>query len=230
MREKPLIFSGPMVQAILENRKSMTRRLDGLEDINERPNAWNYRGTNIGGEHLFFDCDAAAAGHEPPDCVKIVPASCLVGYHIWVRETWRMHPRGDGYVQYREDNTTWVLSLATQRMVPVPEIGGYEMPKWRPSIFMPRKAARIILEITAEERCERVQDISIEDAKGEGIPEYGHEFRGGMTERELDEWRNRSTVENFAWLWDSINAKRGYPWSSNPWVRRIEFTRVQEGK
>lgn len=81
--------------------------------------------------------------------------------------------------------------------------------KWKPSIFMPQKLSRITLEITGI-KVERIQDISLDDCWKEGIaPEYGI---GGKA--------------RFIILWDSINAKRGYGWSVNPWVYVIEFRRI----
>ncbi len=62
-----------------------------------------------------------------------------------------------------------------------------------------------------------------EDAQAEGISEYGHEFRKMKDWPGDDLYRNRTTVENFAWLWDSINAKRDYAWQTNPWVWVVTF-------
>jgi hypothetical protein len=106
--------------------------------------------------------------------------------------------------------------------------GGLAPCAWRPSIYMPRRASRITLEIT-EVRVQRVQAITREDARAEGISEYLHEFIGvPSTEADADVWRNHTTVENFAALWDSLNAKHGFGWDANPWVWVIEFKRLEK--
>lgn len=116
------------------------------------------------------------------------------GSRLWVRETWRSAEAPGGYF-YRAAATDYMLQISTQ------ENGK----PWRPSIHMPRAASRLTLEVL-KVRVERVQDISEEDAQAEGVGYWGCD-----------------TVEHFQDLWDSINAKRGYPWSSNPWVWVIEF-------
>ena len=92
--------------------------------------------------------------------------------------------------------------------------------RWRPSIFMPRWASRLTLEITGV-RVEQVQDTSDEDAYVEGITE----------EQAIEHWYDGpQPALAFAELWDSINAKRGYGWDSNPWVWVVEFRKLDHGK
>jgi len=91
--------------------------------------------------------------------------------------------------------------------------------RWRPSIFMPRWASRLTLEIT-EVRVERLQEISIEDIKCEGAY-FDSDYAGANA------IMNAFTPKlNFITLWDSLNAKRGYGWDKNPWVWVIQFRRV----
>ena len=94
------------------------------------------------------------------------------------------------------------------------------VPKWLPSIHMPRWASRITLEIT-NIRVERLQDITQEDAKAEGVDPWFPK-----TESLKDLFTNGSYRNGFHELWDSINAKT-HPWDSNPWVWVIEFRKVQ---
>jgi hypothetical protein len=92
--------------------------------------------------------------------------------------------------------------------------------KWRPSIFMPRWASRITLEIVSV-KVERVQEISKEDAIAEGVEAVmvdGHKY--GLQTGNDYKWA-------FNQLWDSINAKRGYGWDVNPWVWAVTFKRVK---
>ncbi len=121
------------------------------------------------------------------------------GDRLWVRETHALNVPGcDDGVSYRADHND-------------PRGDGPAHPmEWRPSIHMKREHSRINLEVTGV-RVERVQDITEADARAEGVT-ADDEPRGGAY------W-----VTKFARLWDSINAKRGYSWESNPWVWVVEF-------
>ena len=117
------------------------------------------------------------------------------GQTLWVRETWwasdpEVKARRPGCVMYR----------ATSEC---------EMPKWRPSIFMPKWASRIKLAVK-DVRAERVREISIDDAFSEGCR--------AINDRERGEFRK---------LWNSINDKRGFGWDTNPWVWVVEFERAE---
>lgn len=100
---------------------------------------------------------------------------------------------------------------------------------WRPSIHMPRWASRITLEITGV-RVERLQDISEADAKAEGItvlPLQNVDDPSAWWQSSPGENQARTPIASFRNLWDSINAKRGYSWESNPWVWVIEFKHLE---
>lgn len=187
MKEKPIIFSPEMVRAILEDRKTQTRRV-----IKSQPPA-NYHSPG-------FLINATWAFHKPsqghiPHIVKCPYGQ--TGDRLWVRETWAQKDRGQ------------ILTKADYNEL-VKVVGLPEVPiKWRPSIHMPRWASHITLEIT-EVRVEGVQQIGANDACAEGIGDFG-----------------RSTPQKqFALLWDSLNAKRGYGWKTNPWVWVISFKRI----
>jgi hypothetical protein len=94
---------------------------------------------------------------------------------------------------------------------------------WRPVIFMPRWASRITLEVT-EVRVEQLQDISEEDAVAEGCTAGGGVTSGPMDPYETD---GHTAVEDYAAAWDELNAKRGFPWESNPWVWAVNFKQVE---
>lgn len=191
MKERPIIFSGSMVRAILDGAKTQTRRV-----IKPQPNVFC--------KHL--ESKQTAEGFCFGDMVDNYMARCpygIPGDRLWVRETWQnvadmniCHP-ADGYVVYRATDPDWET------------MDGW---RWRPSIFMPRSASRILLEIT-DIRVERVQDISWQNCVKEG-------YLGDMPMVDGKPW--------FRKLWNSINAKRGYSWESNPWVWAIEFKRVEE--
>lgn len=117
---------------------------------------------------------------------------------LWVRETWC--PDWTDHVIYKADGGSAI------------DAGYKTEPRWRPSIHMPRAASRITLEVVSV-RVERVQEVSPEDCFKEGVvPE---KILHPVTPTRL-----------FSGLWDSINAKRGYSWESNPWVWVVEFKQV----
>jgi hypothetical protein len=193
-----------MVRAVLDGRKTQTRRVTKLDKINEHPDYWKNPLVQLWDKiasHLNILDQSGKA--ELITCPYGKP-----GDRLWVRETWRetgslMRVDGkipecgnDDQVVYRAD-------------------ADYDGP-FRPSIHMPRWASRIQLEITAI-RVERVQDISEEDALAEGIRLYEAH---GVPEAE---WKRYSPVIRFSALWDSINEARGFGWSTNPWVWVVEF-------
>ena len=189
MKERPILFSGPMVRAILEGRKTQTRRV-----IKPQPTS----------DHgLVFEGIAPGKFGAVSDGEITCPYG-TIGDRLWVKET--HHVRDAGYVDgtgrdivYKADDEDFPYG-------------------WTPSIHMPRWASRINLEITGI-RVERLQDISEEDAKAEGVGVHG-----GWNADETEYGVNARGP--FSRLWDSINAKR-HPWASNPWVWVIEFRRAE---
>jgi hypothetical protein len=183
---KPILFNTPMVQAILEGRKTQTRRV-----IKPQPNSKaEYKGTEIG-KHVFetdIDMWHIKSPYQP-------------GQVLWVRETWSMidDMPYDNYVYRTDYGTTEDDSFPPS------------MFKWKPSIHMPREAARIFLRVKTV-RVERVQDITAHDAIREGME----------SEIPFD------TVDEFKELWNNLNAKRGYGWESNPWVWVVKFERMSK--
>lgn len=203
MRERPILFSGPMVRAILDGSKTVTRRV-------VRPAQVEALGLEL----------AALAGRLWPD---IDPAPIQThglcpygepGDRLWVKETFGPASSAvfDRLWVYRADNTSARVEFDAcavwDRIDPIESAD-----RWRPSIFMPRAASRIDLEIVSV-RCERLQDIPDADAIAEGC-DWG-----------LEMGRCASPVAWYEALWDTINGDR-YPWASNPWVWRIEFKRVR---
>ena len=192
---KPIIFSTPRVQAILEGSKTQTRRVITIDDA---PENWKI---SIAGTSIVRT--------EPYD-VKL--PRYAAGDILYVRETW-----ADvfGKYEYRADYSESENTYRVKRY-------GTTIAKWRPSIFMPREAARIFLKVT-NVRVERLQEITLEDIEHEGLycdPPYTKEhyaYAPGM---------------RIHWIrqWDSLNAKRGYGWDANPWVWVIEFERINKEK
>lgn len=207
MKERPILFSGPMVKAILAGTKTQTRRV-----INPQPeyvNQWDDRITPL--EDIKPDIQAKLIEKLIPTCSYGQP-----GDRLWVRETWRVDDYGMRHkcqdrVRYRATDS--------------------EELHWNPSIHMPRWASRITLEIVSV-RVERVQDISEADAQAEGI--FSTKFSRlaqGVTVWSWEEYPTPNISDSpriaFQRLWDLINEKRGYGWSSNPWVWVLDFKRVE---
>ena len=194
--EKPILFTGPMVRAILAGEKTVTRRVvkPQLEFI-DSPDlgpvwGWPKKG---GGWWLWPN----AEGHVLERCPYGQP-----GHRLWVRETWAEVPTacGSTEVVYAADYTD-----GSDREAGV---------KYRPSIHMPKWAARIWLEVVSV-KVERVQDITEEGALAEGVQGDEHPTAD-----------QPGAVMCFAALWDSLNAKKGHGWGTNPWVWVIEFKRL----
>jgi hypothetical protein len=207
MKERPILFSGPMVRAILDGRKTQTRRL-----VKPQPEEFDGAGVsaNYGtaGEPWWV---AVPSIEHYSRCPYGQP-----GDRLWVRETFgyckHMPGKNGKGLEYRADGVRRYFDG-----LPVPKDGfafGFPESKvfrWKPSIHMPRWASRLDLEVT-DVRVERVQDISEADACHEGAPAIVGRNIGPVTYR-----------EGFRELWDSINFKRGYGWDANPWCWCISF-------
>jgi hypothetical protein len=209
MTEHPIIFSGESIKAILEGRKTMTRRV-----IKPQPYLYENLAPVIG-EHIVLGTDyyweykpgIAMSIH---DAVKM--GKCpygIPGDHLWVKETLKK-----GHV---------TIGMGFGKDVVVYQANNHYHPeffwKWKKNTlsarFMPRWASRITLEII-NIRVERVQEISRNDALAEGI-----EINPSLRDLGYSEGRTE-----FKHLWDSINAKRGCGWDKNPWVWCISFRRL----
>lgn len=186
MKERPILFSGPMVRAILEGRKTQTRRILSARDLAEmQPDA---------------DTDEPAVVQS----LRFSP-----GDRLWVKETFT-RIRGNGIrLWYRADGEP--LDRDGNVMPTTPG-----EPRWASPLFMRRIDSRLTLEVTGV-RVERLQDITEEDARAEGVEPFDTGNAGD------DRFSAR---EQFAALWDTINGKRA-PWASNPWVWVVAFTRLQ---
>src|SRR4051812_10208675 len=164
VRERPILFSGPMVKALLAGTKTQTRRV--MRPQPERDSHGLWTGLGMGGyfaEHVFGPC-ALKLG---TPCPHGVP-----GDHLWVRETWQCYVVGknDLLAPTPRPALCSIGYAATEdtRVGTASDFARYEGP-WRPSIFMPRWASRLTLEIT-DVRVQRLQEITEEDARAEGMP------------------------------------------------------------
>jgi hypothetical protein len=206
MKERPILFNGPMVRALLDGSKTQTRRLvnpapEMVTDIGMKP--WS--GDPAALMNLLTQAGRRCPYGQPGD-------------RLWVRESW--HQRGKwrlpAFPEADWDDAYWagttdVLYAADAAR---PERGW----RGRPSIHMPRWASRILLEITGV-RVERLQDISEADARAEGVTIEDRHMRGYCAGEFLP-----PSIRAYSDLWKSING--GGSWDANPWVWAVEFQRV----
>lgn len=203
-----------MVRAILEGRKTQTRRIVKIQPENTCPvKGWiRWRGLNWAPGEIARECPYGQPGDR-----------------LWVRETWRMI-----YEPYRKDCKFAVNYKAggfrdTNPRAPLQcpgmvygaafdshKEGNVEVWPWKPSIHMPRWASRITLEITGIE-VKPLWRMAVNDMIAEGVPEIP----------DTDDAPAAHPLTPFIRLWDSINAGRGYSFQSNPWVWVINFKRIE---
>lgn len=245
VREWPILFSGEMVRAILDGRKTQTRRV-------VRPQPW--AGPLPGGK---YEASGPWVGHDGiwrfmrgvvsrrEDDIGRCPYG-QPGDWLWVRETWGWRgsiysvgaDHKDQIIEYRADRERRYISR------PISRRGRDGLPRhrtrrpgeseqeyrhylhrfwsaWRPSIHMPRWASRITLEIT-DVRVERLQDITEADIIAEGCTVDAVARWTGVP------WSDMPTLHHaFRVGWDRLNARRGFGWDANPWVWAITFRRLE---
>lgn len=206
MKESPILFSTPMVTAILAGKKTQTRRVlkSGFDHNSMSFEKFGYHANpQVGTQAYFSDGGGSLLG-----------SKCYYkrGGLLWVRETWATSKALD---KVKPSN---ILSgFGCEFKAGGCSISGYDSlidrGRWRPSIFMPKHASRIWLEIT-DINVERLQDISEEDAKTEGVSSENYK---GI----LDDIKGSENRFAFRDLWISINDE--HSWIENPWVWVIKF-------
>lgn len=191
----PILFNTVMVQSILDDRKDQTRRTQGLEEVNKKPDDYILDGIQLNDLFIF---------HSKSTSEEIfIKPKCTIGDILWVRETWSPGPfENCTHIPfiYRADYSTDLASKT----------------KWRPSLFMPREAARIFLKVT-NVRCERISEISCEDCRKEGVLYHKHD------NKDVDDFL---ALEAFMELWQKINGNDS--WKQNPYVWVYDFEQVEK--
>lgn len=214
VKERQILFSGPMVRAILDGRKTQTRRAVKFREFHPSDTPgydWTFRGTRRGSPRSGTWQDLRHA-----QLLDLCPYG-KPGDQLWVREGWANSVTAKGVccVAFRADNSGRLLLCHDEGEGDEAGLGGpaepwLELVKWKPSIHMPRWASRLTLEVT-EVRVQRLQDISENDAIAEGAQCAG--FPASLSNRGA-----------FAKLWDKINGSEGYcHWGANPWVWAVSF-------
>lgn len=253
VKEKPILFSGSMVRAILDGRKTQTRRLVtpaagrqstwlDIDLLSRSPRAKmavlddGRNGAQFA--HPLAGQTIDGLVHDEWSPLGWVPCPYgAAGDHLWVKETFAPADRwADGYDR---DDPTLVAYAADGKVLNVEDgadkwlYDGWEHymhwhalkeRKWKPSIFMPRWASRITLRVTGV-RVERLQAITRADARAEGVTSLDayHDYLDHADAIGVGTGDAEQKV--FASLWDSINGHRA-PWDSDPWVWVINFERV----
>lgn len=248
MRERPILFNAPMVRAILQGRKTQTRRL--VKDLRGFGRVTEFGASDTAGYDWHFrDRDMRWNDLRNDQLMQTCPYG-QPGDRLWVRETWveLLHTspatdepllcEGDKLIEHA---TCWTDAQGHKRWNYDGKVIAYratssvefcdgdgcsgefadrdDMPRWRPSIHMPRWARRIMLEVTGV-RVERLQDISESDAIAEGIMRDGEGWRGvpGLP------WF-ASPIAAFRSLWESLNGDGS--WDANPFVWVVDFFRAE---
>lgn len=202
VKERPILFSGEMVRAILAGTKTQTRRV-----VKPRPQmVTQHRATQWEGDPAVLLGLLGQAGRKCP--------YGQTGDRLWVREAFAIVPRtayahSEGVQQTLRPDDPYNHDAAIYREGWTRSRGGF---RWRPSIHMPRWASRITLEVTGV-RVERLQEISDEDSLAEGIYPTSTGLYPG------------SPRAAYSRLWESINGPGS--WDANPWVWCVEFKRVE---
>lgn len=233
MKERPILMSGPMVRAILDGRKTVTRRAMRTSHV---------------GYRAFYRWDGSPSRRAMMRCLnETEPGSSVFcednrigvpGDRLWVRETHAIVPASaywhDSTIPHRvhadEHGDPWwsVYREGWERSAPS---------RWRQSIHMPRWASRITLEIV-DVRVERLHDIDEADARAEGLDWAAPRcFDKQLDYDDREDPREVGYVlvgeycgfakDNFARLWEHLHGPGS--WATNPWVWRVEFRRLGEG-
>ncbi len=226
-KEKPILFNTEMVRAVLDGRKTQTRRViktDISNALSAKVAFSEYGEKSVRWDALMDDKDDFYYRRFRCPYGK-------VGDRLWVRESWAdvtgAFEDADDMrdVAFKADDSVW---NCYGQMVYLEKLGdsGIFVDKWKPSIHMPKWASRITLEIT-DIRVERIQDITETDAEAEGIECFDPENDQAVCRMPgTDKWDWNFATDVFRELWDSINEKRGYSLESNPFVWVIEFKKL----
>ncbi|PKR55443.1 hypothetical protein [Thalassospira marina] len=221
MQVKPILFSAPMVRAILDGRKTQTRRVIKPQPYSDNHNNCIWNGCNYGqGSNGNPHFDHLAS---PLPSSKTKKVNCPYGKPgdlLWVRESWQALSFGD-YLPTK-DHVSDVRYMATDKLAGLDkDARGWP---WRPSIHMPRWASRITLEIT-DIRVQRLNQIAAEDARAEGVDQRSKKVREfdllGASNDVADRIYLNACRWEFRDLWERINGPDS--WDANPWVWAVSF-------
>ncbi len=191
MKERPITFNEEMIKAILEEKKTQTRR-----PIKPQP------------EHKQK---------------SIYCPYGKIGDKLWVKEKHKLQATEDGWLVMYSDGKILLSPCDVDPWTDEIWFEDMENQNWRSPIFMPRWASRIILKIT-NIRVEKLQNITEKDFYAEGG--FFKEKKPGFSAWHIAGYSSSTNKNAFKELWNSIYAKKGFGWNSNPWVWVIEFKKL----
>ena len=212
MKERGILFKAEMVRATIEHRKKQTRRLQGLDEINLCPLDWKFEWADCIKNIWTFNQISTISEQSLKDRdFNQVQLKCPYGVvrdQLWVRETFNYYS-----CDCHEpcSHSGWVYRADEKH---------YNDDKWKPSLFMPRAASRITLEIT-DIRVERLNEISEADAIAEGVEKWPD---GNFKAYGKHAGKYERAVDSYASLWESINGDGS--WSKNPYCWVVEFKMI----
>ncbi|GFM29230.1 hypothetical protein [Novosphingobium sp. PY1] len=242
MSDKGIIFSAPMIRALLDGRKTQTRRLLTNARVFATPESRAFtlkkaeltralqgadRWRHLGGTGWFWESDAFDYQSPATRTGWMAHLPYAPGDQLYVRENFQLLSFGD-YLPTKQRPAD-VRFAATDPLADLsPEDRGYP---WRPCIHMPRWASRMFLTVT-DVRVQRLQEISEDDARAEGLtpvlksmpPLQGCD--GALRSREVFEWEKGwsvNAVPAFEALWNSLHTAEGERWEDNPWIVAVSF-------
>jgi hypothetical protein len=223
MNEHPILFSAPMIRAVLAGTKTQTRRVVTVP--------WNKSTRSLPYEPWWVDDDGKLLAQD--EAGEFHPAEQAMapyggpGDRLWVRETWapwseHIEERGEAdAIEDARKQMPWACIVYR-----ADANGGHvNVKKWRPSIFLPRWASRMSLDVS-DVRIERLQAITPEDILAEGVVARAH-HDPNLGKCPVSSFDGKAYVDlRSLWAagWDSINGKKdGCAWADNPWVWRVAF-------
>jgi hypothetical protein len=240
-KEIGILFKGEMVRAILEGRKTQTRRIlkcdapqsgRGRQFVQDLPREWRPEISMAGGENGSLQFYRWIP-HQQTFYAQRQNSPWKAGDYLYVRETWGVGTRPDPFqgcvdgIEYRADQEY----LDENDLLPINPVEGFDYEKyqgrgWMPSLFMFKSISRIWLKVT-NVRVERLLDISEDDAIAEGILSTpgGGKHNAFFYDCVRDEWTEKP-IRSYLSLWDSINGEDSH--RSNPWCWVVEFERVEK--
>lgn len=240
VKERPILFKGDMVRAIMEGGKTQTRRVVKPQPEDNGTGRWSYivSSTDKASEDCFeFSIQDPSGnkhtnrGRERATFSKRSPFG-QPGDHLWVREAWAHDaPTLEDCRRRHEDISGGLLGYGPYYLADV-KADGFDNDgtwrgdlTWRPSIHMPRWASRILLEVVSV-RVERLQEITAEGITSEGVKTLGEEMWGRRWFVGAPGKAFTDAQAAFRNTWDSLAAP-GFNWADNPWVWAVEFKRVE---
>jgi hypothetical protein len=223
MADRPILMSAPMVRALIDGRKTQTRRIDSLKIINDDPSRYSFLGIVSGPSVPHFAFRDLQTGHQ-----VLVKCRFTKGDRLWVRETLRNSD--DGWF-YDADKAPITLPANHPKFAEMIAWAHHKDGDICVSIHMPRWASRLTLTVT-DVRVQRLRDISEGDAEAEGIesfnsPTGGDDYQDCWRDYLNDgedgwPWFEGDPIASYRSLWESINGAGS--WAANPWVCVVQFS------